>query len=149
VLRRLGSVDHERRVTEISTRLFDLTRPLHGLMPADNEDAPPGRNGSRRRPEASAMKTHPRTGHGCCWRRRRFPVSENERRPPRVPDALYHKGTVPEAGCDKILERGDDHSRLRRVLALLRAADALDSRSLESPRLLFALVGTGSAPSFA
>src|SRR5207237_257997 len=58
---------------------------------------------------------------------------------------LYHKGTVPAAGRDAVLGRGDGADRLRRVLALLRAADALDSRSLQSPRLVFALVSARPA----
>ena len=31
VRRQLGAVDHERRVTAIGSKLFDLTWPLHGL----------------------------------------------------------------------------------------------------------------------
>jgi hypothetical protein len=42
-----------------------------------------------------------------------------------------------------VLAGGDDAERMLHVLALLRAADALDSRSLQSPRLVFALVGLG------
>jgi hypothetical protein len=52
---------------------------------------------------------------------------------------LYHRGAVPEAGADAILHADDDHERLRHILALLRSADALDGRSLDPGRLVFAL----------
>ena len=70
---------------------------------------------------------------------RHLPLSHSERRLAYL--TLYHKGHVPDAGDDEILRPGDDADRLRTILALLRAADALDGRSLESPRLVFALEG--------
>ena len=54
---------------------------------------------------------------------------------------LHHRGKVPAAGADEVLAPGDDTERMLDILALLRAADALDSRVLQSPRLVFALVG--------
>ena len=50
----------------------------------------------------------------------------------------YHRGRVPEAGEEEILEhRGADHGFAMRVLlGILRAADSLDSRSCEPPRLV-------------
>jgi exopolyphosphatase/pppGpp-phosphohydrolase len=58
---------------------------------------------------------------------------------------LYHRDDVPAAGDDEVLHPDDDHGALLHLLALLRCADALDSRSLESPRLVFALCGRGRA----
>jgi len=52
-----------------------------------------------------------------------------------------HRGKVPDQASDKFLSQTDDHESLKTILALLRAADTLDSRSLESPRLVFALLG--------
>jgi hypothetical protein len=52
---------------------------------------------------------------------------------------LYHRDSVPAAGEESILRGEDDGESLRKLLAILRAADALDSRSLESPRLVFGL----------
>lgn len=61
--------------------------------------------------------------------------------------ALYHRGAVPKTGSDDVLHAEDDHAALRKLLGLLRCADGLDSRSLESPRLVFALLaGRGSQP---
>jgi exopolyphosphatase/pppGpp-phosphohydrolase len=54
----------------------------------------------------------------------------------------HHKGDIPPAGGDAILCPSDGAPRMLRLLALLRAADALDSRSLETPRLVFALGGS-------
>src|SRR5207244_694092 len=51
----------------------------------------------------------------------------------------HHRGGVPEVGDESILAPDDDRDTLRKLLALLRAADALDSRSKESPRLVFGL----------
>ena len=48
---------------------------------------------------------------------------------------------MPEVGYDEILLPSDGRKRMRLVLALLRAADALDSRQLDPPRLVFALTG--------
>lgn len=137
VLRRLGAVDHERRVTEISTRLFDLTRPLHGLSASDLKLL---RLGAVVHDVGRSIcdETHPRDGADLLRRDITLPLSETERRHLAYL-TLHHKGAVPLAGRDKVLARTDDHQRLRRILALLRAADALDSRSLESPRLLFAM----------
>lgn len=137
MLLQLGSIDHERRVTQIATRLFDLTWPLHGLSRSDRKllrlaaivhDV--GRSIDDER--------HPREGARMLLQADHLPLSAAERR------ALayltrYHRGAVPEAGLDRVLSRRDDHERLRLTLALLRAADALDSRAIESPRLVFAM----------
>jgi len=42
---------------------------------------------------------------------------------------------------DGILGRNDDRETMRLTLALLRSADALDSRVIENPRLVFELNG--------
>ncbi len=85
-------------------------------------------------------KTHPVQGARLVMSESSLPLTSSERRVLAYL-TLYHKGPVPDAGRDAILSRSDDANRLRQVLSLLRAADALDSRSLESPRLVFALVG--------
>ncbi len=139
VHRRLGCLDHERRVADIADTLFVLTRPRHGL------------GASHRRVIAMAAIVHD-VGRGECddgheiagqrmiEREESLPLTSAERR------ALayltrYHRGSVPQAGGDRILAESDDHDGLRLTLALLRAADALDSRSMQSPRLVFAIRG--------
>ena len=137
--RRLGTLDHERRVAEIAQTLFTLTSPRHEL------------DGVHRRLLAMAATVHDvgrvdgEDGHEVVGakmvlRDESLPLTAAERR------ALayltrYHRDPVPDAGFDRILAESDDHDALRVTLALLRAADALDSRSLESPRLVFALRG--------
>src|SRR5688500_2607061 len=37
VARRLGAIDHERRVADVAAGLFDLTQGLHDLSPADRQ----------------------------------------------------------------------------------------------------------------
>lgn len=139
VLRELGSVAHERRVAEIASKLFDLTCPLHGM----------GRS-ERRFLRLAAIahdvgrsiddQTHPTEGARMLLEAEHLPLNPSERR------ALayltrYHRGKPPELGAENILRRTDDAQTLRAILALLRSADALDGRTLESPRLMFELIG--------
>ena len=137
--RRLGSLDHERRVADIAATMFTLTSPRHELdaahrrllaMAAMVHDV--GR--------VDGVDGHEVAGAKMILRDESLPLSGAERR------ALayltrYHRGPVPDAACDRILNESDDDDGLRVTLALLRAADALDSRSLESPRLVFAMRG--------
>jgi exopolyphosphatase/pppGpp-phosphohydrolase len=135
----LGRVDHERRVAQIATQLFDLTRPLHDLEESDLRML---RFGALIHDVGRSVdkKTHPAQGARLVLADRSLPFSTVERRVLAYL-TLYHKGSVPEAGRDEVLSQGDEPGRWRLVLGLLRAADALDSRSLESPRLVFNLSG--------
>ena len=138
VARRLGGTAHERRVADVASTLFDLTAPLHGLPAA-----------GRKMVRLAAMvhdvgrsadeDGHAAAGAGMVLADRSLPLSDAERRGLAYL-TLYHRGTVPDAGDDDVLHPDDDAERLLKVLALLRAADALDGRSLESPRLVFAWV---------
>jgi len=139
VARRLGEVGHERRVARIATTLVGITSPLHTLgtsdlrllqMSAAVHDV--GR--------AVDKDEHPVEGARMLQNDTWLPFSPFERRSLAYL-TLYHRGNVPECGRDDILESSDPHRQLRNILAFLRAADALDSRSLESPRLVFALRG--------
>jgi exopolyphosphatase/pppGpp-phosphohydrolase len=139
VARQLGAVEHERRVTTIASSLFELTWPLHQLAEGQLEMlrlAAVVHDVGR----SIHNKTHPVQGARMVLSESSLPLTMTERRALAYL-TLYHKGPVPDAGRDAVLSRSDDADRLRQVLSLLRAADALDSRSLESPRLVFALVG--------
>ena len=146
----LGSVKHERRVVELATDLFGVTRSMHGLGVSD-----------LRLLRWAAMvhdvgrsvcdETHPQEGARLLSEDRRLPLSADQRR------ALtfltrFHRGKPPAIGQDGILRPGDDVHTLRLLLALLRSADALDSRSLcsrseEPPTVTFSLVhGRWSPP---
>jgi exopolyphosphatase/pppGpp-phosphohydrolase len=139
VQRRLGSIEHEQRVATIATTLFELTRNRHGLgyadlrmlrMAACVHDV--GR--------AVCDETHPEEGRRMLLADTQLPVTTAQRRLLAYL-TLHHKGAVPAAGDDSVLAEADDADRALTLLALLRSADALDSRSLSSPRLVFALVG--------
>ncbi len=143
VARRLGRIEHEQKVATIAATLFDVTSALHGLpvyyrrllrMGALVHDV--GRSVSD--------EAHPEEGASMLLADERLPLCASERRALAYL-ALHHRGVVPRAGKDALLNASDDAQRLRLTLALLRGADALDSRSLESPRLLFALVGPRDA----
>jgi exopolyphosphatase/guanosine-5'-triphosphate,3'-diphosphate pyrophosphatase len=138
-LHNLGSIEHEYRVATIATKLFDLTWPLHGLSQDE-----------RRILQLAAIvhdvgrsvddDTHPKEGARMLMEADHLPLDGSARR------ALayltrYHRGKPPQVDMEEILRRHDDKEALRMVLALLRSADALDSRSIESPRLMFALLG--------
>ena len=139
--RRLGRVDHERRVAATAATVYDLTKPLHDLNAAD-----------ARLLRLAALvhdvgrcvddAEHPMHGAAMLLADESLPIAVAQRRALAYL-TLYHRGSVPAAGDDDVLHPEDDHPRLRRVLALLRCADALDSRSLETPQLVFALAGDG------
>jgi len=139
VRRRLGGLRHERRVVRIARALFDLTREWHGLD---------GRG--RRLLELAAIvhdvgravddDEHPAEGARLILGDERLPLTAGERR------ALayltrYHRGAVPGLGQDGLLHDGDARSELRVLLALLRAADALDGRKVRPDALCFAVRG--------
>jgi exopolyphosphatase/guanosine-5'-triphosphate,3'-diphosphate pyrophosphatase len=137
--RQLGHIDHERRVASIASTLFDLTGSLHGLESSDLrllKLAAVVHDVGR----AVDAETHAQIGSRMVRQARDLPLTSGERRCLAYL-TRHHKGRVPVAGCDRILRRRDDHKRLLFLLALLRAADALDSRSAETPRLRFALEG--------
>jgi hypothetical protein len=69
-----------------------------------------------------------------------LPITSAERRALAY-FTLYHRGPVAALGRDGILAKSDDSERLLLLLAMLRGADALDSRSLEPARLVFTLGG--------
>jgi exopolyphosphatase/guanosine-5'-triphosphate,3'-diphosphate pyrophosphatase len=135
----LDEVEHERRVTRIATRLFELTEPLHRLG-----------DGDLRLLQTAAIvhdvgrsicdETHHLDGANLLLNDSDLPLGFAERRHLAYL-TRYHKGSVPDAGRDNILHRSDDADRLLRILALLRSADALDSRKIGAARLIFALKG--------
>ena len=137
--RRLGKIDHERRVCDIACTLFDLTHPFHRLDAHEKrllELASIVHDVGRKVDE----KDHPLIGSKMIAADNWLPLNEGER---RIVTYLtrYHRGAVPEVGFDEILTSSENRRRMRLVLALLRAADALDGRQLHAPRLVFALLG--------
>jgi exopolyphosphatase/pppGpp-phosphohydrolase len=144
VRRRLGQTVHELRVAEIAATVFDLTAPLHGLdgsslrllrLAALVHDV------GRCEDEAA----HPATGAAMVLADESLPLTAAERRALAYL-TLYHRGAVPDPGRDDVLHPEDDADRMVKLLALLRCADGLDSRSLESPRLVFALIAGADRP---
>src|SRR5437016_13588154 len=51
----------------------------------------------------------------------------------------YHRGAGPKLGFDGILKRSDGRKAMMTLLALLRAADVLDNRQLDPPRISITL----------
>ena len=143
VTRHLEAVDHERQVAAIAGNLFDLSRTLHGLTLADRRLL---RLGAMVHDVGRCVNKveHPREGAEMVLADTTLPLTPAERRALAYL-TLYHRDPVPRARRDAILHRTDDAERMMRILAILRAADALDSRSLEPARLVFALLGQSRA----
>jgi hypothetical protein len=143
VKRHLGDSAHEHRVADIGSTLFDLTAPLHDL------DARPWNDLLRLAALVNDVgrchgeENHPADGAAMLLSATSLPLSADQRRALAYL-TLYHRGAVPDLRDDDVLHPEDDAEGLLKVLALLRAADALDSRSLESPRLVFAWHGAGA-----
>ena len=149
VSRRLGGTAHERRVAAVAATLFDLTAPLHAILSAAD----------RRLLQLGALvhdvgrcegsDGHAARGAAMVLADDSLPLTAAERRHAAYL-TLYHRGAVPAVGDDDVLHHDqDDAVRLLKLLAVLRAADALDGRALESPQLVFALVpavGTAARP---
>jgi exopolyphosphatase/guanosine-5'-triphosphate,3'-diphosphate pyrophosphatase len=137
--RRLGRIDHERRVCEIASSLFDLTHTFHRLDAHDKrvlEMASIVHDIGRK----LDVKDHPALGAEMVLNDDWLPLNDSERRSIAYL-TRYHRGAVPEMGFDEILRASENRKRLRTVLAILRAADALDGRQLQAPRLVFAMLG--------
>jgi exopolyphosphatase/pppGpp-phosphohydrolase len=137
VQRKLGDCQHERRVLAIAAKLFDLTRPVLGLglaecrllrLAALTHDV--GRSVSE--------KDHPIEGAKMLLATTSLNLSPLDRRALAFL-ANYHRGRVPEAMDESFLRPLDPRRPLRQVLGLLRVADALDSRAIVSPELLFSI----------
>lgn len=139
VARHLGAIGHEDRVARAAAQLLQITASRHRLSSAD----------LRLLALAAIVhdvgrsvddETHPRQGARMLLHEPRLPLTDDERRWLAYL-TRYHRGCVPRQGCDGILRRSDPQARLMLLLALLRAADALDSRCVETPHLDFSLHG--------
>jgi exopolyphosphatase/guanosine-5'-triphosphate,3'-diphosphate pyrophosphatase len=145
VTRKLGRIEHERRVAEIAATVFDLAAPLHGLN--RGADARLLRLASLVHDVGRCVSEpeHAVEGAAMVLADTTLPLSAVERRLLAYL-TLYHRGAVPATGDDDVLHPDDDHGRMLKLLALLRCADGLDSRSLESPQLVFALLAGPQRP---
>lgn len=138
VTRHLKQVRHERRVAAVASQLFDLTRGLHGLNLAERRLL---RLGALVHDVGRCVSKaeHPSEGAWMLLDDTTLPLTPAERRAVAYL-TRYHRGAVPPLGEDAVLRPSDGADRLLRLLAILRVADALDSRSLDQPaRLVFAL----------
>ncbi len=131
--RQLGSIAHERCVAAVADDLFVITSAFHRLTTKH-----------RRLLQMAALlhdvgrryddKNHPARGAEMIDRARGLPLTARQRRS-LCYCTRYHRGAVPKTGFDGILRNNDSRRELRLVLALLRTADALDNRQLESSRI--------------
>ena len=135
----MGDIRHERRVSAIASTLIRTTLPLHTLTRADRwllalaaavHDV--GRSVNNKR--------HPTIGAKMILKDGSLPLKKRHRRALAYL-TLHHRGRVPDDDRRTILRPGDDAATLRTLLAFLRAADTLDSRSLPAPRLGIRLRG--------
>ena len=128
----LGCSKHERRVASIAVRMFDLLSTEHGL-------------GARHRGLLriaglvhDAAKRYGAADHHI--RGARFVMRDRSLRlTARARRAVaylvrYHRGDVDDV--DGVLRPGDGRRKMRLLLALLRAADALDGRNLSAASIV-------------
>ncbi|MGD0387507.1 MAG: HD domain-containing protein [Tepidisphaeraceae bacterium] len=139
VSEQLGGIRHERRVAAAVCSLFKVTLPLHDL---DRGDLRVLKLAAYLHDVGRSVnnKNHPAIGARIIRRNFDLPLKKRQRRALAYL-ALRHRGQVPEAENDPVLRRVDDPARVRMLLGFLRAADALDSRCLPSPRLSFSRRG--------
>lgn len=139
VARRLTSTQHERRVRAHSEQLFRLLHTRHRL---DRFAWRMLRLGSLLHDVGRAVndRRHPQIGAEMILIDRTLPLSEMERRCLAYL-TRYHRGAVPEIGYDDVLRNGDPRRAMRMVMAILRAADALDGRQHEPPHVRMKLRG--------
>jgi exopolyphosphatase/pppGpp-phosphohydrolase len=139
VVRRLGSTRHERRVMAIAARLFDLTAARHGLPPACRRLLRIGAllhdvgrcDGARR---------HHVRGAEMIEASRSLGLNAMEREA-AVFLARFHRKRPPQRGVVREYSNLVRPSVLLKLLGLLRAADALDSRRLRAGGLTMRLAG--------
>jgi exopolyphosphatase/pppGpp-phosphohydrolase len=140
VFSHLGTIHHEKRVSAIVRSLFEVTLPLHDLtfselrllkLAAYVHDV--GR--------VENDEDHPAIGARMIRRAKDLPLKKRHRRLLSYM-TLRHRGRVPDLQDDPALGRVNDPARAQLLLAFLRAADALDSRSLPSPHLTFSRRGS-------
>ena len=125
VRKKLGSHRHELRVAQLAAQLFRHTRTWHNLPRSDLTAL---RLGALLHDIGRHLDDdrHPQLGARLILRYRQLPLTPRERRIAAFL-ARYHRGAVPEPGHDDLLPLADAIPA-RILLALLRAADALDSR---------------------
>lgn len=133
VHRRLQCVRHETRVLGLADQLFRLTSVHHTLSRFDRRML---RLGALVHDVGRAVcdRRHPQVGCEMLLVDRLLPLSDLERRCLAYL-TRHHRGAVPEVGYDDILRPGDPRRAMRQVLAILRAADALDGRQHNAPRI--------------
>lgn len=126
VSQHLGGSRHERRVAHLAAQLFRLTSSWHGLsrknlltlkISALLHDI--GR--------AADDARHPQLGARLIQRTHSLPLTPRQRRIAAF-IARYHRGAIPSSPDTDYLRKKDYPAALI-LLSLLRAADALDSRS--------------------
>lgn len=133
VYRRLSCVRHETRVLLLADELYRLLRAHHGLGRFERRML---RMGAVVHDVGRAVcdRRHPQVGCEMILVDRVLPLSDLERRCLAYL-TRHHRGAVPEIGYDDILRPGDPRKAMRHVLALLRAADALDGRQHDAPHV--------------
>lgn len=139
VARRLGETRHERRVLLIAVRLFDLLGGFHGLGPSHRRLLKLGcflhdvgrLHGARR---------HHIAGAQMILQSRSLPLHRSERTAAAYL-TRYHRKQVPDPPKQESALQQAEHGGLRILLAILRAADALDSRRICPRALTMRLVG--------
>ena len=132
--RALGCSMHERRVTDIALRFFDLLQPIHRLS---------GRHRDVLRLAALVhdcgrrfgARDHHISGAQLVIQDKLLQLSPRERRSVAYL-VRYHCGKVPSLARSEYLRDKDRPRKVRLLLAMLRAADGLDSRRVSATAII-------------
>jgi exopolyphosphatase/pppGpp-phosphohydrolase len=140
VVRQLGSCRHERQVVGIATRLFDLTARLHGLPPFCRRFLRIGALVHDVGRIGGAAGHHVR-GARMVVRNHALPLSAEERQAAAFLTRFHRKRPPTKRNIREWTDNNAQVGVLRKLLAIFRAADALDSRRLTAQGLTMRLDG--------
>ena len=140
VVRQLGCSRHERQVLGIATRLFDLTANLHGLPPFCRRYLRIGALVHDVGRIGGAAGHHVR-GAGMVLRNQSLPLSIDERQVVAFLTRFHRKRPPTKRTIREWTGSNAQVGVLRKLLAILRAADALDSRRITAQGLTMRLDG--------
>jgi exopolyphosphatase/guanosine-5'-triphosphate,3'-diphosphate pyrophosphatase len=128
-----GDVSHELRVEKLALTLFTLTRETHGLTANERSLLSLA---ALVHDVGRAMEDDDHELYGAVMldAAADLPLTDTERRRMMFM-TRYHRGEVARENHEDYLKSMDDRQTARLLLGFLRAADALDSRNLETPRI--------------
>lgn len=133
VSRRMPGASHELRVMHLASGLFRLLRPLHGLERSHRRLLKIGALLHDIGRKDGATRHHVR-GAKIIMRESSLELHP-EARQFAAYAARHHRGPIPDYADDMRYLHQRQHKQMRILLAIIRAADALDKRGRQRPKI--------------